>query len=85
MAAMAGEGGATMSPLLEGFIAKTITEAMSYIFTGSLVILAIAFIMILFVPQISLRGRAEGQNLEKAADGSSPSGPDEPAGAVKAK
>ncbi len=87
MAAMAGEGGATMSPLLEGFIAKTITEAMSYIFTGSLLIVAIAFVVILFVPQISLRGRAQVQNLEKAAEGSSPAGPgtpEEPAGAVKA-
>ena len=83
----AGESGQTMSPLLEGFISKTITEAMSYIFTGSLIIVAIAFVCVLFVPQIQLRGRGPGQNLEKAAESASPEGPvtsDEPENAVKA-
>jgi len=88
MAMTAGEGGGPkISPLMESFISKTITEAMSYIFTGSLVIVAIAFIAILFVPQISLRGRAEGQNLEKGAEGASPAGPvtpEEPTNAVRA-
>lgn len=87
MAMTAGESGQTMSPLLEGFISKTITEAMSYIFTGSLIIVAIAFVCVLFVPQIQLRGRGPGQNLEKAAESASPEGPvtpDEPANAVKA-
>lgn len=88
MTMTAGEGGGTaMSPLIEAFVSKAITEAMSYIFMGSLVIVAIALVAIVFVPQISLRGRGEGQNLEKATEGASPTGPvtpDEPRNAVGA-
>jgi EmrB/QacA subfamily drug resistance transporter len=88
MAAMAtGGDGASMPPAMEQFIATSISNAMSYIFMGSLVIVAIAFVAILFIPQIQLRGRGPGQNLEKATESASPDGPitqEEPAGAVKA-
>ncbi len=87
MAATAGEGGQQLSPLMEGFISRTITEAMSYIFTGSLIIVAVAFVCVLFVPQLTLRGRGPGQNLEKATEAASPEGPvtpDEPSRAVRA-
>jgi hypothetical protein len=48
---------------------------MSYIFVGSLVIIAFAIVAILFIPQITLRGRAPGQNTEKAVEELSPAGP----------
>ncbi len=41
-------------------------EAMSYIFVGSLFIIAIAFVAILFIPQITLRGRGPQTAVEKA-------------------
>lgn len=87
MAAMATESGSQLPPQMEGFISSSISGAMSYIFMGSLVIVAVAFIAILFIPQIQLRGRGPGQNLEKATEAASPEGPitrEEPAGAVKA-
>ncbi|MDP3494572.1 MAG: MDR family MFS transporter [Hyphomonadaceae bacterium] len=87
MAAMATESGAQLPPQMEGFIASSISNAMSYIFTGSLLIVAIAFITILFIPQIQLRGRSPGQNLEKATEAASPEGPvtrEEPASPAKA-
>ena len=88
MAAMGGEGGApSLSPMMEGIVSKSISDAMSYIFIGSLVIVAVAFVAILFSPQIQLRGRSPGQNLEKATESASPDGPitsEEPAGAAKA-
>lgn len=87
MAVMAGESGGAIPPEMEAFVAHSISSAMSYIFMGSLVIVAIAFVAILFIPQIQLRGRGTGQNLEKAAEAASPEGPmtrEEPAGAVKA-
>lgn len=87
LAAMATESGSKLPPQMEGFISSSISNAMSYIFTGSLVIVAIAFVTILFIPQIQLRGRGPGQNLEKATEAASPEGPvtqEEPAGAAKA-
>ena len=87
MAAMATESGASLSPQMEGFISSSIANAMSYIFTGSLVIVAVAFVTILFIPQIQLRGRGPGQNLEKATEAASPEGPitrEEPGNPVKA-
>lgn len=39
------------------FVANAFAEAMSYIFTGSLVIVGIGFVSIFFIPQIPLRGR----------------------------
>ena len=55
-----------MPPMMKAFIAKTISDAMSYIFMGSLAIVACAFIAILFIPQITLRGRGPG--AEKAPE-----------------
>lgn len=84
--AMAGQGGA-MSPEIEGFVATSITSAMNYIFLGALVILVAAITAIFFIPQITLRGRGPGQDLEKAAEGVAPAGPvtrDAPAVAAKA-
>ena len=43
------------------FIATAFADAMSYNFMGSLFIIAIAFISILFIPQITLRGRGPQQ------------------------
>ncbi len=43
------------------FIATAFADAMSYIFLGSLIIIAIAFVSILFIPQITLRGRGPEQ------------------------
>ena len=57
MAMTSSESGADMPPMMKEFIAKTISDAMSYIFMGSLAIVACAFIAILFIPQIQLRGR----------------------------
>jgi hypothetical protein len=56
-------------------VAQAFSDAMSYIFIGSLFILAIAIVSILFIPRITLRGREPGQNLEKAAEGVAPAGP----------
>jgi hypothetical protein len=72
--AMAGEG-RTVSPEIEQFVATSISNAMSYIFLGALVILVAAIAAIFFIPQITLRGRAPGQNLEKATEELSPAGP----------
>lgn len=46
LAAMATESGSKLPPQMEGFISSSISNAMSYIFTGSLVIVAIAFVTI---------------------------------------
>jgi hypothetical protein len=82
MAMMASESGTALPGEMQGFIANAISDAMSYIFLGSLVIVAVAFVAILFVPKITLRGRGPGQNLEHATEAASPAGPvtpDEPA------
>ena len=42
-------------------IASAFADAMSYIFTGSMVIIAIAFVTIFFIPHIPLRGRGPEQ------------------------
>ncbi len=60
------------------FIASAFADAMSYIFAGSLVIIAIAFLSILLIPKIPLRGR--GPMTPQPAngngnDGASPSPP----------
>lgn len=67
MAMMASESGGQLPPALRGFIAGAISDAMSYIFLGSLVIIAAAFVAILFIPQITLRGRGPGQEAATAA------------------
>ena len=43
------------------FVANAFADAMSYVFTGSMVIVAIAFVTIFFIPQIELRGRGPEQ------------------------
>lgn len=57
MAMMASESGQAMPAQLQGMVSNMISDAMSYIFMGSLAIVALAFVAILFVPQIQLRGR----------------------------
>jgi hypothetical protein len=54
-------------------VAKAFSDAMSYIFLGSLVILVVAIVAILFVPQITLRGRgAPAQHPERTPEGATP-------------
>jgi EmrB/QacA subfamily drug resistance transporter len=55
--------------------AQSISDAMSFIFIGATIILVLGVIAIIFIPQIQLRGRAPGQNLEKATEELSPAGP----------
>jgi len=57
-------GGAPMQ--IPPFVANAFADAMSYIFTASLFIIAIAFASIFMIPQITLRGRAPQTPLEKA-------------------
>jgi hypothetical protein len=75
MAMAAGGDGPAIPPELQAFVATSISNAMSYIFMGSLFIIAAAIVAILFIPQITLRGRAPGQNVEKAVEELAPSGP----------
>jgi hypothetical protein len=55
-------------------LVATLHRRMSYI-SGALVILVAAVASIFFIPQITLRGRGPGQNLEKATEELSPAGP----------
>jgi hypothetical protein len=48
---------------------------MSFIFLGALGILVLAIAAIFMIPQITLRGRGPGQDLEKAVEGAAPGGP----------
>lgn len=67
MAMMASEsGGSDLPPAMRNFVAGAISDAMSYIFLGSLVIVAVAFVVMLFIPVIPLRGRGPGANKEAA-------------------
>ncbi len=67
MAAMSTSGaGMPLPEAMETAVATSISDAMSYIFLGSMVIIAIAIVAILFIPQIPLRGRAPQTPLEKA-------------------
>jgi EmrB/QacA subfamily drug resistance transporter len=59
-------------------IANAFADAMSYIFMSSLLIIAIAFIAILFIPQITLRGRGPAsavRDAEKAVEDMAPGAP----------
>jgi len=84
MAMMAGDGPA-MPPEMRAFVSTSISDAMSYIFIGSLFIVAAAIVAIVFIPQITLRGRAPGQNTEKAVEELSPAGPVTSEASVAAK
>jgi EmrB/QacA subfamily drug resistance transporter len=72
--AMTSEG-RPRSPEIDAFVATSISNAMSYIFLGAMIILIAAIAAIFFIPQIQLRGREPGQNLEKATEELSPAGP----------
>ncbi|MBI1361987.1 MAG: MFS transporter [Alphaproteobacteria bacterium] len=62
MSAMAASQQAGAAPMkIPPFVAEAFSDAMSYIFTGSLFIIAIAFVTIFFIPQITLRGRGPQQ------------------------
>lgn len=67
------EGGGSLS--IPPAVAQAFSDAMTYIFLGSLAILALALVAILFIPRITLRGRGPGENLEKAAESVAPAGP----------
>ena len=43
------------------FVANAFADAMSYVFMGSMVVVAIAFASIFFIPHIELRGREPEQ------------------------
>ncbi len=49
------------------FVANAFAESMSYIFVGSLFIIALAFVLILFIPQINLRGRGPETAAKEAS------------------
>jgi EmrB/QacA subfamily drug resistance transporter len=66
-----GGGGFSIPPQ----VAQAFSDSMSFIFGGSVFILAAAVVAIYFIPQITLRGRGPGQDLEKALEGASPEGP----------
>jgi EmrB/QacA subfamily drug resistance transporter len=55
--ALSAESGASGPVSVPPFVATAFADAMSYIFASSLFIVAVAFVLILFIPQISLRGR----------------------------
>jgi EmrB/QacA subfamily drug resistance transporter len=88
-AAVGGEGGAiTLPPELKLAIATSVSDAMSYIFLGSMVIVSVAIVAILFIPQITLRGRGPQTPIEKAekiVEEASPAGPVTPDVAIASK
>ena len=59
MAVMATDNPAAagMSGEMQGAVSGALAQAMSYIFTTSLAIIALAIVAMLFIPQITLRGR----------------------------
>lgn len=69
----AREGGGSLS--VPAPVAEAFSDAMNYIFLGSLIVLAVALVAILFIPRITLRGRGPGENLEKATESAAPAGP----------
>ena len=60
-----GGGGFSIPPQ----VAQAFSDSMSFIFAGSLFILAAALVAIFFIPQITLPGRGPRQDLEKAGEG----------------
>ncbi len=88
-AAMGGGGApAELPPRLKEAVSTSIADAMSYIFMGSMVIVAIAVIAILFIPQIALRGRGPqtaAEKAEKIVEEAAPAGPVTPDVAVASK
>jgi len=68
MAVMATDNPAAMSlsSEMQGAVSGALAQAMSYIFTVSLLIIALAIVAMLFIPQIALRGR--GPEAKKDGD-----------------
>jgi EmrB/QacA subfamily drug resistance transporter len=73
--AMAARASGAASLPIPPQVGQAFSDSMSFIFGGSLFILVAAVIAIFFVPQITLRGRGPGQDLEKATEGVAPAGP----------
>lgn len=63
MSSQAGAQVTTIPPM----IANAFAEAMSYIFTGSMLIIGIAFVTIFLIPHIQLRGRGPEQASQNKA------------------
>lgn len=83
-----GGGDAKLPPALENAIATSISDAMSYIFMGSMVIVSIAIVAIFFIPHIQLRGRgpqSPAQKAEKVVEEAAPAGPVTPDVAIASK
>jgi hypothetical protein len=86
--AATSNGAMELPPALKQAFATSISDAMSYIFMGSMVIVAIAIVAILFIPQITLRGRGPQTPVEKAekiVEEVAPAGPVTPDVAVASK
>jgi EmrB/QacA subfamily drug resistance transporter len=64
------EGGGAQGFKPPPFVATAFADAMSFIFMGAMVVIAIAFVSILFIPRIELRGRGpvEAKSGSAAAD-----------------
>jgi EmrB/QacA subfamily drug resistance transporter len=84
--AMASKASGSAALKMPPAVAQGFSDAMNYIFTGSLIIVSFAIVAIIFIPQIKLRGRGPGENVEKATESVSPAGPvtSEAPAAVKA-
>ncbi|MEZ6028128.1 MAG: MDR family MFS transporter [Hyphomonadaceae bacterium] len=77
MAAMATENpGAVQLPSeMQSAVSNSLAQAMSYIFTASLMIISLAIVVILFIPQITLRGRGPQEMAKaRAAASAAPAG-----------
>jgi len=83
--AATGDGPVQMPPALERAISTSIADAMSYIFMGSMLIVSIAIVAILFIPKITLRGRGPQTPAEKAGEEAAPAGTGSPDVALAAR
>ena len=83
--AATGDGPVQMPPALERAISTSIADAMSYIFMGSMLIVSIAIVAILFIPKITLRGRSPQTPAEKASEEAAPAGTGSPDVALAAR
>ena len=63
---LGAEGGGPMQA--PPFLTAAFADAMSYIFLASIIIIAIGFIAILFIPHIDLRSRGEKPEGEAEQD-----------------
>ena len=74
MAVMAGDNPALPSGV-QAAVSGALASAMGYIFRASLFIVALALIVILFIPQITLRGRSPAELARERAGKTNPDGP----------